>query len=99
MTHDRSPHRAAPALLLMLACTVCAMPARAREAARPPERAGAIPPARPEPRGPESREPESREPPGSWTAGTAPGAACTRARHKLWQAGEGWIVKAITTCR
>ncbi|WP_375457309.1 hypothetical protein [uncultured Methylobacterium sp.] len=89
MKHDRSPHRAVPALILMLACTVCAMPARARETARPPERAGAIPPARP----------EAREPPGSWTAGTAPGAACTRARHKLWQAGEGWIVKAITTCR
>lgn len=87
MTHDRSPHRAVPALILMLACTVCAMPACARETARPPERA--IPSARP----------ETGEPPGSWTAGTAPAAACTRARHKLWQAGEGWIVKAITTCR
>lgn len=34
---------------------------------------------------------------GAWTAGAA--ADCTRARRKFWQAGEGWIVRTITTCR
>ena len=27
------------------------------------------------------------------------GAACTRARRRLWVEGEGWVVRRITTCR
>ncbi|GAB6844707.1 hypothetical protein HNR00_000290 [Methylorubrum rhodinum] len=32
-----------------------------------------------------------------WTA--AEPDNCSRARRKLWQEGEGWIVKTITVCR
>lgn len=38
------------------------------------------------------------EKPGTtWTA--AEPDNCARARRKLWQEGEGWIVKTITVCR
>ena len=38
------------------------------------------------------------EKPGTaWTA--AEPDHCARARRKLWQEGEGWIVKTITVCR
>ncbi len=40
----------------------------------------------------------SAEKPGTaWTA--AEPDNCARARRKLWQEGEGWIVKTITVCR
>lgn len=40
----------------------------------------------------------SAEKPGTaWTA--AESDNCARARRKLWQEGEGWIVKTITVCR
>ncbi|MER2267953.1 hypothetical protein [Methylobacterium oxalidis] len=35
----------------------------------------------------------------TWTAGEAPAANCTRSRRKLWQEGEGWIVRTVTACR
>lgn len=34
----------------------------------------------------------------SWASGVAP-ADCRRSRRKLWQDGEGWVVKTIGTCR
>lgn len=33
----------------------------------------------------------------AWTA--AEPANCTRLRRKLWQDGEGWIVKTVNICR
>ncbi|KQT49340.1 hypothetical protein ASG52_09990 [Methylobacterium sp. Leaf456] len=58
--------------------------AKARPEAKPPVRAAA--PA------------VSADKPGTaWTA--AEPDNCTRARRKLWQEGEGWIVKTITVCR
>ncbi|MCJ2105554.1 hypothetical protein MKK70_09210 [Methylobacterium sp. E-041] len=74
------------ASLLALACVV-AIPAVARDAAKRPER----------PRPVQTVEPDASEPKAAWTAGTAP-PDCTRARRKLWQPEQGWIVKAITTC-
>ena len=74
------------ASLLALAC-VAATPAIAREAVHRPER----------PRPVQTVEPPPSEPKASWTSGTAP-ADCTRARRKLWQPEQGWIVKTITTC-
>lgn len=42
--------------------------------------------------------PAATEKPGTaWTA--AEPDNCARARRKLWQEGEGWIVKTITVCR
>ncbi|GJD46826.1 hypothetical protein AFCDBAGC_4711 [Methylobacterium cerastii] len=75
------------ASLLALACVV-ATPAAAREAARRPERPRPVQTVEP---------PPPSEPTGAWTSGTAP-ADCTRARRKLWQPEQGWIVKTITTC-
>ncbi len=74
------------ASILALAC-ILAIPAAAREAAKPTE------PVRPV----QTVEPQPSEPAGAWTAGTAP-ADCTRARRKLWQPEQGWIVKTITLC-
>lgn len=38
------------------------------------------------------------EKPGTtWTAAEA--VQCSHARRKLWQEGEGWIVKTISVCR
>ncbi|MGU3540683.1 hypothetical protein [Methylobacterium sp. A54F] len=33
----------------------------------------------------------------AWSSGDA--ATCSRGRRKFWQAGEGWVVRTITTCR
>lgn len=42
--------------------------------------------------------PAAADRPGTaWTA--AEPDNCARARRKLWQEGEGWIVKTITVCR
>ncbi|WP_430912482.1 hypothetical protein [Methylobacterium sp. sgz302541] len=38
------------------------------------------------------------EPEVAWTAGREP-ADCQRTRRKFWQAGDGWMVKTVTTCR
>ena len=76
-------HSAVLAVVLSLAL---AMPSAAREAARGSElSAGAEKQAVSEPRP-------------RWTAGPA-SSDCTRARRKLWQPGEGWLVKTITICR
>ncbi|GBU19478.1 MULTISPECIES: hypothetical protein [Methylobacterium] len=39
-----------------------------------------------------------KEPEKAWTTGTVP-ADCTRSRRKLFQPGEGWVVRSVTTCR
>lgn len=66
---------------------ILAIPASARESTKRTE------PVRPA----QTVEPPPSEPAGAWTAGTAP-ADCTRARRKLWQPEQGWIVKTVTTC-
>ncbi|HEX8416479.1 MAG TPA: hypothetical protein VF641_02645 [Methylobacterium sp.] len=33
----------------------------------------------------------------AWTS-AEPAQACSRSRRKLWQDGEGWVVKTITLC-
>ena len=40
----------------------------------------------------------SAERPVSWTAGEPEARACSRTRRKLWQDGEGWVVKAVRSC-
>lgn len=35
----------------------------------------------------------------AWTAAESEPANCTQSRRKLWQAGEGWVVKTVTICR
>ncbi|GJE57812.1 hypothetical protein EKPJFOCH_4332 [Methylobacterium thuringiense] len=39
----------------------------------------------------------SKEPAGVWTSGEQE-RACFRGRRKLWQAGEGWVVKKVNLC-
>ncbi len=34
----------------------------------------------------------------SWTSGERDDHACSKARRKLWQAGEGWVVKRVSLC-
>ena len=74
------------AALLAFACVVAA-PAAARDSAPAPLRPSAK----------QTVQPEATEPTGAWAAASVP-TDCTRARRKLWQADQGWIVKAITTC-
>lgn len=38
------------------------------------------------------------EPATAWTAGDRTGRPCSRIRRKLWQPGEGWVVKAVSVC-
>lgn len=38
------------------------------------------------------------EPGVAWTSGAEQGD-CRRGRRKLWQMGEGWVVRTVTTCR
>jgi hypothetical protein len=35
----------------------------------------------------------------AWTSGEAQAPNCPRFRRKLWQSGEGWVVKTVSTCR
>lgn len=88
MSFAPSRHPTLSALILALA-SLAAVPAAAREVKRTAERARPV----------QTVEQELSEPVGTWAAGISPAADCTRARRKLWQAGEGWIVKTITTCR
>lgn len=39
----------------------------------------------------------SSEPAGVWTSGEQE-RACFRGRRKLWQPGEGWVVKKVNLC-
>ena len=87
MTSASNSRARLAASLLALACVV-ATPAAAREAARRPERPRPVQTVEP---------PPPSEPSASWTSGTVP-TDCTRARRKLWQPEQGWIVKSITTC-
>ena len=46
------------------------------------------------------RGPASAVAPGvTWTSSEPEAANCGRSRRKLWQAGEGWVVKSVTVCR
>lgn len=35
----------------------------------------------------------------AWTAAESEPANCSQSRRKLWQSGEGWVVKTVTVCR
>lgn len=35
----------------------------------------------------------------TWTSAEATPANCSQSRRKLWQAGEGWMVRTVTICR
>lgn len=35
----------------------------------------------------------------TWTSAEPDELRCGRSRRKLWQAGEGWMVKTVTVCR
>lgn len=51
---------------------------------------------------PAGRTPTPTPPPrgaAAWTAAESEPANCTQSRRKLWQAGEGWVVKTVTVCR
>lgn len=41
--------------------------------------------------------PSAKAPNTTWTS-AEPEQACTRSRRKLWQDGEGWVVKTVTLC-
>ncbi|KAB1072785.1 hypothetical protein [Methylobacterium planeticum] len=87
------PVRTTSAVLALLASCLVATPSEARRGETPPAAAApAKPPAKP-PAAP------GVTPGVTWTAGEAPAANCTRSRRKLWQEGEGWIVRTVTACR
>lgn len=47
-----------------------------------------------------AKEAPSTEAPGvTWTSAEPDELRCGRSRRKLWQAGEGWVVKNVTVCR
>lgn len=57
--------------------------------------------------GPKAQEPktsgsvgkaDSAESSAAWSSGEQPGRACSRGRRKLWQDGEGWVVKKVNLC-
>lgn len=50
-------------------------------------------------RSPTPRPSEPVTPGTTWTSGEAESPACQRSRRKLWQAGEGWVVRSVTVCR
>jgi len=50
-------------------------------------------------RRPAAPPPESAPPGIAWTSGEAENATCQRTRRKLWQPGEGWVVRNVTVCR
>lgn len=41
--------------------------------------------------------PSAQAPNTTWTSAEPP-PACPRSRRKLWQDGEGWVVKTVTLC-
>ncbi|MGU3360644.1 hypothetical protein ACLBWX_09945 [Methylobacterium sp. M6A4_1b] len=43
--------------------------------------------------------PEPSAPVTSWTSTEPENPTCQRTRRKLWQAGEGWVVRGVTVCR
>jgi hypothetical protein len=70
-----------------------ALPAEARRAATP-----APAEAQPDTR-PSLTQSGTTQPGVAWTSGEAQAPNCTRFRRKLWQSGEGWVVKTVSTCR
>lgn len=48
---------------------------------------------------PTARPAEPVAPGTAWTSAEPESAACQRSRRKLWQAGEGWVVRTVTVCR
>ncbi|MCJ2036771.1 hypothetical protein [Methylobacterium sp. J-068] len=50
-------------------------------------------------RSPTERPSEARGPGTTWTSSEPENAACQRSRRKLWQPGEGWVVRSVTVCR
>ncbi|WP_292494324.1 hypothetical protein [Methylobacterium sp.] len=50
-------------------------------------------------RSPSARPPEPVAPDTAWTSSEPEPAACQRSRRKLWQPGEGWVVRNVTVCR
>ncbi|POR44805.1 hypothetical protein [Methylobacterium sp. V23] len=46
-----------------------------------------------------ARVAEPAAPVTSWTSSEPENPTCQRTRRKLWQAGEGWVVRSITVCR
>ena len=42
---------------------------------------------------------DARAPATTWTSSEPDNATCQRTRRKLWQVGEGWIVRGVTVCR
>ncbi len=57
----------------------------------------AAPKAKPAAKPPVQAAAPAEKPGTAWTA--AEPDNCARARRKLWQESEGWIVKTITVCR
>ncbi|MDR7039385.1 MULTISPECIES: hypothetical protein [Methylobacterium] len=88
------PVRTSSLVLALAASCLIAAPAEARRGEKP---GAAEPPARASVKAPVKGP--GGEPAVAWTAGEAPAANCTRSRRKLWQEGEGWIVRTITACR
>nr|WP_244973489.1 hypothetical protein [Methylobacterium bullatum] len=43
--------------------------------------------------------PSTEAPAVTWTSAEPDELRCGRSRRKLWQAGEGWVVKTVTVCR
>ena len=50
-------------------------------------------------RSPTARPVDPAVPSTAWTSGEPENAACQRSRRKLWQTGEGWVVRTVTVCR
>ena len=40
----------------------------------------------------------AKAPSTTWTASESGNRACVKARRRIWQEGEGWMVKTVTTC-
>ncbi len=53
--------------------------------------------AEPAPQKPAAVAPGVRATNPTWTS-AEPEASCHRSRRKLWQDGEGWVVKTVTVC-
>lgn len=76
------------AAVLGLACLPDAAWAAARRASTPAKQA------------PVAAAQRSATPPGvAWAAAEPAPQNCSRSRRKLWQPGEGWMVRTVTTCR
>lgn len=46
-----------------------------------------------------STAPRPAQPDLAWTASEPEAQNCSRGRRKLWQPGEGWLVRTVTVCR